>query len=1030
MASRQTIGSTIKQLLLVTLLGLPLLTPLARWGAVPCTHDGHLHVHRVAAIRHAWEGGTFFSRWLPDLAFGYGYPFFVYREPAPLYAVLGPHLLGLPMAAASNLFYALTILAAGWFMFLWVRDVAGPRSGLVSAVAYMAAPYVLLDALVRGNAPESLALPLFPLLLWAGRRWVLHGRFWSFLIGVGGLALLSFSHNISTLIFTPTLLVYLLAVDWSARPGWRTLALRLGLLFGLGLGLAFFYTGGAILEMDQVTLNLSTTTRNNDFRFNFASWAEILAPVAPEDPALLNPPLPIRAGWAILLLAALGALAPLWKRPLRSELRLHVVLMIAGTAVFFFMALPISRGLWENLPLIDFVQFPWRFVGRAALPLAFLAGMPFANSGAALFAGRRWAAQAMLVTAVALLLLEALPALYPRYCEETPFPTIVDVHDYERETGLVGVDPEGSYFPRTVEERPADSPLTEDYRQGQAPQRFDLAALPAGAQAEVQLRPLGATVRVQADQPFTARYLSFAFPGWQAFVDGEAVAIAPSDPEGLITFAVPAGEHLLEVRWGSTPLRGGLVALSLLALAGVVITAVRLARRPGTHDETISTAAVEQEQLPLPWLALVLLAVGLLAFKLLLVDPGYTPLLRATDPPVTYPAALEAAGLRLAGHNLSAAQVPAGGTLDVDLAWMTETPALVNSQSNLWLADADGLVWSEKETYRPRLYEAAPTTAERKGGEWAWDSREISVLPGTPPGTYDLVLTLFDLGTLQPHTLMDAAGVVLGPTTVIGQVEVTSPEEPAQFRPQFPAQVELPQSGLRLLGYNQDRETAVPGESLLLTLFWERLSAPLAEELAVGLRDESGALAHTWGVAPPGDAGWPPGERRRGQHLLRLPASLPGGAYQLRLGETDLGRLMVDAPQRVFEPQPVQLPVGAAFADAAELIGLNITETESGLDVELVWQALAGMDTNFHVFVHGLDAAGQIVAQADGEPGGGTRPVSGWVPGEVVTDRHSLPLSAEAREAVTALRVGLYDSDTGVRLRTAVDDAVLIPLLR
>ena len=237
MASRQTIGSTIKQLLLVTLLGLPLLTPLARWGAVPCTHDGHLHVHRVAAMRHAWEDGTFFTRWLPDLAFGYGYPFFVYREPAPLYAVLGPHLLGLPMAAASNLFYALTILAAGWFMFLWVRDVAGPRAGLVSAVAYMAAPYVLLDALVRGNAPESLALPLFPLLLlWTGGAGCCtavagpSSSVWS------GLALLSFSHNISTLIFTPTLLVYLLAVGWSARPGWRTLLLRLALLFGLGLG--------------------------------------------------------------------------------------------------------------------------------------------------------------------------------------------------------------------------------------------------------------------------------------------------------------------------------------------------------------------------------------------------------------------------------------------------------------------------------------------------------------------------------------------------------------------------------------------------------------------------------------------------------------------------------------------------------------------------------------------------------------------------------------------------------------------------
>ena len=77
--------------------------------------------------------------------------------------------LGMPLPAAENLIYILAILASGWFMYLWVRDILGARAGIVSAVAYMAAPYILIDALVRGNSPESVALPLFPLLLWLGR---------------------------------------------------------------------------------------------------------------------------------------------------------------------------------------------------------------------------------------------------------------------------------------------------------------------------------------------------------------------------------------------------------------------------------------------------------------------------------------------------------------------------------------------------------------------------------------------------------------------------------------------------------------------------------------------------------------------------------------------------------------------------------------------------------------------------------------------------------------------------------------------
>jgi hypothetical protein len=362
-------------LLLVTLLGLPLVTPLLRWTQVPCTHDGHLHYHRLAAIRYAWESGLPFSRWLPDVVFGYGYPFFNYREAAPLYVSLFPYLFGVPLPAAINLFYVLSILAAGCFMFLWVRDVFGPLAGLVSAVAYMAAPYLLVDALIRGNQPESMGLALLPLAAWSGRRFLRDGKAWSFVVASLSLALLALSHNISILLFAPLLSVYLLAVGLWRRLGWRTLGMRVGLIMGLGLGLAVFYSGPALLELDQITISQSVSTRGNDFRFNFATLTEILTPVGPANPASLNPPLSIRLGLAPAVLALLGLVCLIWVRA--GERRGHIVLMGLGAIAMLFMALTISRPIWEGLPLIEFVQFPWRFIGRAALPVAFLAGVPF-----------------------------------------------------------------------------------------------------------------------------------------------------------------------------------------------------------------------------------------------------------------------------------------------------------------------------------------------------------------------------------------------------------------------------------------------------------------------------------------------------------------------------------------------------------------------------------------------------------------------------------------------------------------------------
>ncbi|MEZ4591758.1 MAG: hypothetical protein R3D55_11555 [Chloroflexota bacterium] len=1044
--------------LLLTAWGFPLITPLLRWTAVTCTHDGHLHYHRVAAMRYAWENGLLFTRWLPDLAFGYGYPFFVYREPLPLYAVLWPHLLGLPLPAATNLFYIIAILACGWFMFLWVRDILGSWAGLVAGMAYMAAPYVLVDALIRGNSPESAALPLFPLLLWAGRRWLLEGKARWFGTAVFGLILLGFSHNISMLIFTATLGVYLLALAWLHRLNWRIWLARLVLLFGLGLGTTIFYTGGALLELNSVTLEQSTTTRNNDFRFNFTTPAEILAPVAPEDPSLLNPPLPFRLGWVPLGLAILGVAVAIFRRKEKGDWRLetgdglespvfslqslqeiqfHVWLMLAGTAVFLFISLPLSQFIWEGLPLIDFVQFPWRFVGRAALPLAFLAGVPFfffQRKGAKDFKGQRWGV-GFVALAVGLLVLEAIPTVYPNVCQEAAFPTINTVHRYERETGLVGVDPEGSYFPRTVAQRPSASPLEANYLNNETPQRLDTAVFPPGtAVASITYENLAVTAQINSPEPFTARYLSFDFPGWVALVDGDPVPITPEDPSGLITFPVPAGSHEIGVRWQSTPTRTALLGFSLFSLAGVLVVLLVLAKtQSSVIGKRLSVNGKPTNHRPamtdyrLPFTVALLLIAG----KFIL-DNTESPLRRVAGPEVAHTAVLQAAELRLDGYNLSKTAVPSGSFFDIDLAWTATDFPQARYQSNVWLVGPDGLTWSDLGTFRPRLYEDAPDTRAWLPGQWAWDSREVTVLRGTPPGQYDIVLTLFDFATLQPITLLDANGAVVGPTAVLGQITVTAPE-PTGAAADSLGQIE----GISLLEYRQDREVAVPGDVALLTFFWQRPSdASLVQNFNLELRDANNAIAHTWTLPftlpsyPP--AAWPEAAEIRGQHLLRLPAALNSGSYQFMADGIVLGQIDITAPERVFEAVGMETAVNVTFSQTNQPLITLVGLTQSPISnlqspISLLWRAEAETPTSYRVFIHLVNADGQILAQADGEPANWSRPTTGWVPGEYILDAHTLTLPPDLPPDAR-LRIGLYDPATGQRLQTEDGEFVVVPL--
>lgn len=84
------------------------------------------------------------------------------------------------------------------------------------------------------------------------------------------------------------------------------------------------------------------------------------------------------------------------------------------------------------------------------------------------------------------------------------------------------------------------------------------------------------------------------------------------------------------------------------------------------------------------------------------------------------------------------------------------------------------------------------------------------------------------------------------------------------------------------------------------------------------------------------------------------------------------------------------------------------------------------MATDYTVFVHLLGPDGQVWGQVDLAPGGGQRPTSGWLPGEVIVDRYTVPVEAGAPSGIYRIEIGLYEAETGQRL--PVTDAKGTPL--
>jgi hypothetical protein len=114
----------------------------------------------------------------------------------------------------------------------------------------------------------------------------------------------------------------------------------------------------------------------------------------------------------------------------------------------------------------------------------------------------------------------------------------------------------------------------------------------------------------------------------------------------------------------------------------------------------------------------------------------------------------------------------------------------------------------------------------------------------------------------------------------------------------------------------------------------------------------------------------------------------------------------------LHEPTPGRLPL-------ADYSPLRPGDT---LHVTLTWQATRPFYRDLKLFLHLLDASGQVVAQADPLAGAGASAegvdyfTSRWDPGELILDDVAIAIPPNAPPGPYRLALGLYDGDTLDRL--------------
>jgi len=223
------------------------------------------------------------------------------------------------------------------------------------------------------------------------------------------------------------------------------------------------------------------------------------------------------------------------------------------------------------------------------------------------------------------------------------------------------------------------------------------------------------------------------------------------------------------------------------------------------------------------------------------------------------------------------------------LYWRALTILDVNYQSFVHVTRPLHVLWGQED----HLNLGGLPTTRWPLDKYVWDEYDIRVLPGTPPGQYQLNVGIPTWAGGYRLLAYDDAGQALGDSAVIATVDVLPPRRPPRVDELDTTEqtvVAFPESGVTLLGYAFAGEpVSVPGE-WRVTLFWRAdTDGPIAGTRTLMLLDPEGReVRRVSGV--PCEGGYP-FEAWRANEVVRDPILLVfdseevlSGRYQIAVG--------------------------------------------------------------------------------------------------------------------------------------------------
>jgi hypothetical protein len=545
---------------------------------VSCGHDFEFHLISWLETQRSWSQGVLYPHWAQTPNWGAGEPRFLFYPPLTwIFGALLGYLIAWNWVPATLTF--LFLVASGLATRALARQFLPAPTATLAGVIATATPYALFTAYERTAFSELAATSLVPLLLlfaWRNARTPVpapHSLSSAFDGSAAPLALTLAAiwlTNAPAGVMASYLLAFAALASALIQRQWWPIV-RAGIAVPIALGLDAFYLVPAAWEQRWIAIQQAVDVgmRISD------SW--LFGRHSSPDLALHDQVL--RSASTILVFTAsltLGGLGfALLRRQLPRDNRRFWLPLAILIPIIVLLQFSISDPIWNLLPKLPFLQFPWRWLMVLGTPFAIFlaAATPLGSKRSRIWAVVVWAAIVFSFAGVA-------ARSFFQICDEED-QVSNQIAIFQAGTGVAGTDEyaavgsDNSLIATSLPDGCLVSDPTRDL--GESGSGPDSDTTPVwypeqGSCDDTYTAQLWQNehklLQIDSDhEGFVILRLS-RYPAWQITVNDKPVSLSVTREDGLLAVPVPAGSSAIELRWVTTPdvLRGRWISLSALAL--------------------------------------------------------------------------------------------------------------------------------------------------------------------------------------------------------------------------------------------------------------------------------------------------------------------------------------------------------------------------------------------------------------------------------------------------------------------------------